>query len=151
MGRQRLNGCCLCSPSTLAARDTSTCWGSLMDEREEFQPPARQSNTRIPDDVEIETGHHCAHKRLLKGVEYLPIDQIAGRIATTPFVVYPPGIATIVPGERLTARAQPMIDYLRMFEASFNTFPGFEVEIQGVYRETDASGKVRLHTYVVRE
>ena len=43
-------------------------------------------------------------------VDYLPIDAIAGRIATTPFVVYPPGIATIVPGERLTERAQPMID-----------------------------------------
>ena len=84
-------------------------------------------------------------------VDYLPIDEIAGRIATTPFVVYPPGIATIVPGERLTARAQPMIDYLKMFETSFNTFPGFDVEIQGVYRETDASGRVRLHTYVVAE
>jgi len=84
-------------------------------------------------------------------VEYLPIDSIEGRIAATPFVVYPPGIATIVPGERLTERAQPMIDYLKVFEASFNTFPGFEVEIQGVYRETDASGRVRLHTYVVAE
>jgi ornithine decarboxylase len=84
-------------------------------------------------------------------VEYLPIDSIAGRIATTAFVVYPPGIATIVPGERLTQRAQPMIDYLKMFEASFNTFPGFEVEIQGVYRETDPSGHIRLHTYVVAE
>ena len=74
-----------------------------------------------------------------------------GRIATTPFVVYPPGIATIVPGERLTERAQPMIDYLKMFETCFNTFPGFEVEIQGVYQEIDASGRVRLHTYVVSE
>jgi ornithine decarboxylase len=84
-------------------------------------------------------------------VDYLPIGAITGRIATTPFVVYPPGIATIVPGERLTERAQPMIDYLKMFEACFNTFPGFEVEIQGIYREFDASGRVRLHTYVVAE
>jgi arginine/lysine/ornithine decarboxylase len=38
-----------------------------------------------------------------------------------------------------------------MFEASFNAFPGFEVEIQGVYRETDEAGRVRLHTYVVSE
>ena len=29
---------------------------------------------------------------------------IAGRIATTPFVVYPPGIATIVPGEFPSSR-----------------------------------------------
>jgi ornithine decarboxylase len=84
-------------------------------------------------------------------VDYLPIDAVAGRIATTPFVVYPPGIATIVPGERLTERAQPMIDYLKMFESCFNTFPGFDVEIQGVYKEVDASGRTRLHTYVVCE
>ena len=91
--------------------------------------------------------HDAARCLVRNDVDYLPIDAIVGRIATTPFVVYPPGIATIVPGERLTERAKPMIDYLKMFEASFNTFPGFDVEIQGVYRETDASGRVRLHTY----
>ncbi len=56
-----------------------------------------------------------------------------------------------MPGERLNKRAQPMIDYLKMFETCFNKFPGFDVEIQGVHREVDASGKVRLHTYVVTE
>jgi arginine/lysine/ornithine decarboxylase len=84
-------------------------------------------------------------------VDYLPIDEIEGRIATTPFVVYPPGIASIVPGERLDARAKPMIDYLKMFESCFNTFPGFDVEIQGVYKEINGVGRVRLHTYVVSE
>ena len=95
--------------------------------------------------------HDAARCLVRNDIDYLPIDAIAGRIATTPFVVYPPGIATIVPGERLTERAQPMIDYLKMFEASFNAFPGFDVEIQGVYREVDAAGRVRLHTYVVSE
>jgi arginine/lysine/ornithine decarboxylase len=84
-------------------------------------------------------------------VDYLPIDEIFGRVATTPFVVYPPGIASIVPGERLDERARPMIDYLKMFENCFNTFPGFDVEIQGVYKETVPSGRVRLHTYVISE
>jgi ornithine decarboxylase len=93
-----------------------------------------------------------AARRLVRNdVDYLPIDAIQGRIATTPFVVYPPGIATIVPGERLSDRAQPMIDYLKMFEAGFNAFPGFDVEIQGVYKEVDTSGRIRLHTYVVSE
>ena len=64
-----------------------------------------------------------------------------GRIATTLFVVYPPGIATIVPGERLDERARPMIDYLKMFEKSANVFPGFESEIQGLYREVDGDGR----------
>ncbi len=74
-----------------------------------------------------------------------------GRIATTPFVVYPPGIAAIVPGELLNERAQPMIDYLKMFETCFNTFPGFDVEIQGIYKEVDAAGRIALYTYVASE
>lgn len=107
------------------------------------------SAEHLPD---IALSPHDAARCLVRNdVDYLPIDAIAGRIATTPFVVYPPGIATIVPGERLTERAKPMIDYLKMFEACFNTFPGFDVEIQGVYRETDEAGRVRLHTYVVAE
>jgi arginine/lysine/ornithine decarboxylase len=84
-------------------------------------------------------------------VDYVPLDELEGRVATTLFVVYPPGIATIVPGERLDARAQPMVGYLKMFEKGANVFPGFESEIQGLYREVDASGVVRFYTYVVRE
>ena len=72
-------------------------------------------------------------------------------IATTLFVVYPPGIATIVPGERLSERARPMIEYLKTFERSANVFPGFEAEIQGLYREVDEAGAIRFYTYVVRE
>ena len=53
-----------------------------------------------------------------------------------------------MPGEQLTERAQPMIDYLKMFESCFNKL---DVEIQGVYKEVDASGRTRLHTYVVCE
>jgi ornithine decarboxylase len=101
---------------------------------------------------EIAISPNAAARCLVRNdVDYLPIDEIVGRIATTPFVVYPPGIATIVPGERLTERAQPMIDYLKMFETCFNTFPGFDVEIQGVYRKADANGRIRLYTYVVSE
>jgi ornithine decarboxylase len=81
-------------------------------------------------------------------VHYLPIDQIEGKIATTLFVVYPPGIATIAPGEVIDERAKPMIDYLKTFERGANLFPGFEAEIQGIYRETDANGLIRFYTYV---
>jgi ornithine decarboxylase len=111
---------------------------------------ARQfSSEHLP---EIAISPHAAARALVRNdVDYLPIDEIAGRIATTPFVVYPPGIATIVPGERLTSRAQPMIEYLRMFETCFNLFPGFDVEIQGVYRKVDETGRIRLYTYVVSE
>ncbi len=84
-------------------------------------------------------------------VDFLPLDQIKGRIATTLMLVYPPGIATVLPGERLDDRAQPMLDYLKMFERGANLFPGFENEIQGLYRRTEADGTIRFYTYVVRE
>ena len=84
-------------------------------------------------------------------VDYVPLDELEGRIATTLFVVYPPGIATIVPGERLSARAKPMVDYLKTFERAANLFPGFEAEIQGLYREVDERGAIRFRTYVVKE
>ena len=93
-----------------------------------------------------------AAKHLVRNdVDYLPIDDVMGRIATTLWVVYPPGIATIVPGERIDERAKPMLDYIKAFEAAANLFPGFESEIQGLYREKDASGRIRIYTYVVRE
>jgi len=97
------------------------------------------------------TPQEAARQLVRNNVDYLPLDELDGRIATTLWVVYPPGIATIVPGERLTERARPMIEYLKMFEKSANVFPGFESEVQGLYREVDASGAIRFYTYVVRE
>jgi ornithine decarboxylase len=84
-------------------------------------------------------------------VDYVPIEELEGRIATTLFVIYPPGIATVVPGERLGDRARPMIDYLKAFERAANLFPGFEAEIQGLYREIGAGGAIKFYTYVARE
>jgi ornithine decarboxylase len=41
-----------------------------------------------------------------------------------------------------------MIDYLKVFERGSNLFPGFESEIQGVYREKQPDGSIRIFTYV---
>jgi len=114
---------------------------------------ALQKAQFTPDHLpEVAMSPREAAKQLTRNnVDYLPIDEIEGRIATTLFVVYPPGIATIVPGERLDARARPMIAYLKAFERASNLFPGFEAEIQGLYREAQADSSVRFFTYVVRE
>ena len=95
--------------------------------------------------------HEAVRQLVRNNVDYVPIDKAFGRIATTLFVVYPPGIASVVPGERLDERARPVLEYLLMFEKSANLFPGFDVEIQGIYREVEPDGRVRFHTYVVRE
>jgi ornithine decarboxylase len=95
--------------------------------------------------------HEAVRQMVRNNVDYVPLEKAFERIATTLFVVYPPGIATIVPGERLDERARPMLEYLLMFERSANLFPGFEAEVQGIYRETGPDGTVRFYTYVVRE
>jgi ornithine decarboxylase len=93
-----------------------------------------------------------AMQRLVRNaVDYVPVSEAAGRIATTLWVVYPPGIAAVIPGERLDARAAPMLAYLAAFERAANLFPGFETEIQGIYREVGPDGAARFWTYVARE
>ncbi|WP_298438429.1 ornithine decarboxylase [Ottowia sp.] len=94
--------------------------------------------------------HEAAQRMIRNAVDYVPLSEAVGRVAATLMLVYPPGIGVVVPGERLDERSRPMLDYLAMFEAAANQFPGFDNEIQGVYRETDAEGTVRLFTYVVR-
>ncbi|MDR3374245.1 MAG: Orn/Lys/Arg decarboxylase N-terminal domain-containing protein [Ancalomicrobiaceae bacterium] len=97
------------------------------------------------------TPHAAARLLTRNDVDYLPIGEIAGRVATTLWVVYPPGIATIVPGERLDEHTRPMLDYLRAFERASNLFPGFDAEIQGLYREIQPDGQIAFYTYVARE
>jgi ornithine decarboxylase len=83
-------------------------------------------------------------------VDYLPLEQCKGRIAATLALIYPPGIGVVVPGERWDQRAQPMLDYLHAFEESFNRFPGFNYEVQGVFQER-VDGRIVFHSYVVRD
>ncbi|MCX7063524.1 MAG: amino acid decarboxylase, partial [Proteobacteria bacterium] len=83
-------------------------------------------------------------------VDYVPLDKIRGRVSATLALIYPPGIGVVLPGERWDERAQPMLDYFRAFEESFNRFPGFNYEVQGVYQER-VDGRIKFYTYVVRE
>jgi len=78
------------------------------------------------------------------------LKEISGRVAATLALIYPPGIGVIVPGERWDERAKPMLDYFLTFEESFNRFPGFNYEVQGVYQEIK-NGRIEFYTYAVRE
>ena len=54
----------------------------------------------------------------------------------------------ILPGECWDDRARPMFDYFMAFQESFNRFPGFNYEVQGVFQER-AQGRIKFYTYVV--
>lgn len=100
---------------------------------------------------EIAMSPIAAHDEMVAGrVELVPLDQVAGRIAATLIVVYPPGIAVMVPGEPFAAESAATA-YLRLFEDNDNRFPGFQNEMQGVFPRRDADGTLRYHTYVVKE
>ena len=83
-------------------------------------------------------------------VDYVPLEEIHGRISATLALIYPPGIGVVVPGERWDCKAQPMLDYFLAFQESFNRFPGFNYEVQGVYQER-VDGRIRFYTYAVRQ
>jgi arginine/lysine/ornithine decarboxylase len=83
-------------------------------------------------------------------VDYVPLEEAKGRISATLALIYPPGIGVIVPGERWDERAKPMMDYFFAFQESFNRFPGFNYEVQGVFQER-VDDRIKFHTYVVRE
>ena len=92
-----------------------------------------------------------AYQKLVANeLDYVPLSEVTNRIAATLALIYPPGIGVIVPGERWDAKAKPMLDYFLAFEESFNRFPGFNYEVQGVYQE-QVDGRIKFHTYVVRE
>ena len=112
-------------------------------QREQFQEEHFPEIAMTPQDA--------FNEFIRNNVDYVPIDEIKGRIAATLALVYPPGIGVIMPGERYDDRAQPQIDYFKMFEETNTRFPGFENEIQGVYQEKQADGRVKYFTYVVRE
>ena len=93
----------------------------------------------------------AAHASLVAGrVELVGLDELAGRIAAALVVVYPPGIAIQVPGERY-ASDSAAVAYLRMFEENDNRFPGFENEMQGIFPRHQPDGSIRYGTYVVKE
>jgi len=83
-------------------------------------------------------------------VDYVPLEEAKGRISATLALIYPPGIGVIVLGERWDDRAKPMLNYFFAFQESFNRFPGFNYEVQGVFQER-MDGRIKFHTYVVRE
>jgi ornithine decarboxylase len=93
----------------------------------------------------------AGHTALVRGdVDLVGLDEVAGRVAASLIVVYPPGIAIMVPGERFDADSAA-VAYLRLFEDNDNLFPGFENEMQGVFPRRDGDGRLRYYTYVVKE
>ncbi|WP_313217726.1 lysine decarboxylase, partial [Stenotrophomonas sp.] len=79
-----------------------------------------------------------AYDHLVRGqIERVDIEAISGRIAGTMLVPYPPGIPTIMPGERFGATDEPIIQSLRIAREQNARFPGFESDVHGLIIDRD--------------
>ena len=79
-----------------------------------------------------------AYDHLVRGqIERVDIEAISGRIAGTMLVPYPPGIPTIMPGERFGAADEPIIQSLRIAREQNARFPGFESDVHGLIIDRD--------------
>jgi len=81
-----------------------------------------------------------AYDHLVRGqIERVDIEAISGRIAGTMLVPYPPGIPTIMPGERFGASDEPIIQSLRIAREQNARFPGFESDVHGLIIDRDGA------------
>ncbi|MGL4711814.1 MAG: ornithine decarboxylase SpeF, partial [Shewanella sp.] len=81
-------------------------------------------------------------------VELVPLSQIEGRIAAEGALPYPPGVLCMVPGEIWGGSVQR---YFLALEEGINLLPGFSPELQGVYLENTADGKIQAMGYVLNK
>ena len=89
-----------------------------------------------------------AYTRLVHNeVEHLTLDRLAGRIAATGVVPYPPGIPLLMPGENFGEVDGPVLSYLRSLEAFDLQFPGFTHDTHGVEVE---NGKYMMYALKLR-
>lgn len=88
-----------------------------------------------------------ANLEFIRGkVELVPLSQIEGRIAAEGALLYPPGVLCMVPGEIWGGAVQR---YFLALEEGINLLPGFSPELQGVYLENTAEGKIQALGYVL--
>lgn len=80
-----------------------------------------------------------AYEKMVKGeIETVTLEKMAGRIAATGVVPYPPGIPILVPGENAGPADGPILGYLKALEAYDRLFPGFTHDTHGVEVEDGA-------------
>ncbi len=90
------------------------------------------------------------HAVVKKNVEYVLLDDMAGRIPAVMLVPYPPGIPIVMGGEILNDKAAPILEYLKVREAFENKFPGYEGDIHGVEREK-VNGLTKFKSFCIKK
>lgn len=80
--------------------------------------------------------------------ELVNLNNIKGRIAVEGALPYPPGVFIVAPGEKWAEIDQK---YFEVLVGAIERFPGFVPEIQGVYWDKQANGKISVQAEVLKK
>lgn len=94
-------------------------------------------------DMEM-TPHDAFQRELLGQVEDIRIEDMVGRINANMILPYPPGVPLVMPGERLTEKSRPVLEFLLMLCEIGAHYPGFETDIHGAYRHSNGHYTVKV-------
>lgn len=95
---------------------------------------------------EMKMTPHDAWQEEVKGnIKGIPLTEMVNQISANMILPYPPGVPLVLPGEMVTEKSRPVLDFLEMLCEIGNHYPGFETDIHGVYRE-DGIYKVKVIT-----
>ncbi|WP_108650732.1 lysine decarboxylase [Dongshaea marina] len=88
---------------------------------------------------------HAAFQEELKGnVEECYMDEMVGKINANMILPYPPGVPLVMPGEMITEKSRPVLDFLEMLCEIGAHYPGFETDIHGAYAQSNGRYSVKV-------
>lgn len=84
------------------------------------------------------TPHQAYQKLIRQEVKSVHLDKLQGETCASMILPYPPGVPLVMPGEKITEKSKPILDFLLLLDDIGQALPGFETIIHGV--ETDEEG-----------
>lgn len=109
-------------------------------QKEMFNKPDMQNYTMLPKKSDTLFMRNQS--------ELVDLKDVVGRIAAEGALPYPPGVFIVAPGEKWSQVDQT---YFEVLVGAIEKFPGFVPEIQGVYWEQKANGKIKVKAEVLKE
>lgn len=110
----------------------------MHEEMVRLQLPALLCRSCEAEPVPVLTPAEAYQKLVRFGTEMVRISEAAERISAVMVVTYPPGVPTLMPGERTGPAQGPVLRFLSAIEEFDKKFPGFNHELHGI--EADEEG-----------
>ncbi len=92
----------------------------------------------------VMTPHDAFQSELSGQTQEVYLEDLMGSVNANMILPYPPGVPLIMPGEKLTEKNRPVLDFLLMLCEIGARYPGFDTDIHGAYRQADGRYTVKI-------